>query len=71
MRAAGEPVVRQAAPDRETAPLIAAASADASPGATSQPFSPGRTLSGIPPAADATTARRCAIASSVTSELPS
>ncbi len=56
---------------RPSAPLIAAASADASPGGTSQPLTPGLTLSVSPPAVVATTARRWAIASSVTSELPS
>ena len=54
-----------------SAPLIAAASAEASPAATSQPFRPVTTLSGSPPALVATTARRWAMASSVTSELPS
>ena len=54
-----------------TAPLSAAASAAGSPGGTSHPLTPGRTLSGSPPAVDATTARLCAIASSVTRELPS
>src|SRR6476646_4323773 len=70
-------ILRAAAPiagnrsDCPIAPLMAAASADASPGGTSHPLTPGRTLSGRPPAVVATTGRRCAIASSVTNELPS
>src|SRR6476659_8482817 len=54
-----------------SAPLIAAARAEASPAGTSHPFRPVTTLSGSPPALVATTARRWAMASSVTSELPS
>ena len=50
---------------------MARASASALPGGTSQPVTPCFTLSGMPPAAVATTAQRCAIASRVTSELPS
>ena len=52
-------------------PLVNRALTGQPPGSTSHPLTPGRTLSGIPPARVATTARRCAMASSVTSELPS
>ena len=53
------------------ASAIAAASALVSSGSTSQPFSPGRTLSGSPPARVAMTGFLWLIASSVTRELPS
>jgi hypothetical protein len=68
-------MVRLAAPSGPSSAVAAsetaAASAPTSPGSTSQPFTPGNTLSGNPPARVAITGFPCAIASSVTSELPS
>ena len=61
----------RAAPESESTSPTPPRALPRRPAGTSQPVTPASTLSGSPPARVATTARRCAMASSVTRELPS
>jgi hypothetical protein len=63
--------MRRASSGRASASPIRRASAAGAPGGTRNPFTPSRTISGDPPTAVATTARRMAMASRIAFEIPS